>query len=221
MNVILGLILAFLVYLMANGLYKLMNRPKVVKINRDERPGTALLVIDMQEDFIRSEGKMALDAERRDAAISTINEATAKAHEAGIPIIEVSHVFTDPLVKTVVKLINKGRGNEGSEGLQRDRDLTFNANHHIWKHEGDSFSVPMLARFLDDHQIGHLLLTGQEATACVNATAKGALARSYDVTLLDDGILARKPEKWTALADKLVAQGATKMTNADYWDQAS
>ncbi len=208
MNVILGLILAFLVFLMANGLYKLLNRPRIRPIDQAERPNAALLVIDMQEDFTRSTGRFAHDEVMRDAVIAKINDLAASAHEKGIPVIEVSHVFTDPFEKLLMKMVAGGAGVEGSEGLKRDRDLVFEANFHVTKNEGDSLTAPMLRRFLDDHKIGHLYLTGQEATACVNSTGQGALKRNYKVTLLTDAILARKPEKWTALADGLVTKGA-------------
>lgn len=208
MNVILGLILASIVFLMANGLYKLLNRPKICSIDQSERPNSALLVIDMQEDFTRSTGRFAHDPDARDVVITEINQLAASAHEAGIPVIEVSHVFVDPIDKLLMKLVAGGAGVEGSDGLERDRDLTYHANFHVTKHQGDSLTAPMLQRFCEDHKIGHLYLTGQEATACVHATGQGALKRNYKVTLLDRAILARKPEKWTALADGLRAKGA-------------
>lgn len=219
MNILLGLILAFIVFLMANGLYKLLNRPKVIKIDKSARPNRALLVIDMQEDFTRADGRFAHEPEARDSAIAAINAASAKAHEAGIPVVEVSHAFVDPIEKFGIKLMNRGRGIEGSDGLGRDRDLTFHANQHIWKHEGDSFSAPMLVRFLDDHQIGHLFVAGQEANACIAATARGALAREFDLTLLEDGILARNSEKWERQKTALIEKGARLSNLSGFSDE--
>ena len=208
MNLILGLIVAAIVFAMADGLYGLMNRPEKTPIDRTERPGTALLVIDMQEDFTRSTGRFAHDPARRDAAIAAINEATATARAQGIPIIEVSHTFIGLFEKWTMTLFAGGMGTEGSQGLKRDRDLAFEANYHVLKHEGDSFTAPMLRRFLKDHAIGHLYLCGQDANACVKATAQGALARNYRVTLIDEGILARNPEKWAGARKALEAKGA-------------
>ena len=208
MNLILGLSLALLVFLMANGLYRILNRPRATPINKVERPNSALLVIDMQEDFTRAGGKMAHDPERRLIAFHQINTLANEAHQLGIPVVEISHAFTDPLEKAAIKLLAGGAGVEGSPGLKRDDALTYEANYHVWKHEADSFSAPMFTRFMDDHKIGHLIITGQDASACVNATAKAALKRHYDVTLIDDAILARNPSKWQGTKEKLIASGA-------------
>lgn len=208
MNLILGLTLSLIVFVLANLLYRVLNRPKVRPIDLAERPNAALLVIDMQEDFTRMTGKMAHDAEKRDRAIEHINQLANEARANGIPVIEISHAFTDPLEKIVVKLISGGAGIEGSPGLKRDEALTFEANYHVWKHEGDSFTAPMFERFLDDHKIGHLYLTGQDANACVNSTARGALKRRYAVTMLDAGILARNEGKWQKKRQLLIAAGA-------------
>lgn len=208
MNLILGLILAFIVFLMANGLYRIINRPKAKPIDKEARPNAALLVIDMQHDFTRAPGKLAHDPQARSTAFQRIEQLATDAHAAGIPIIEISHAFTDPLEKFVIKLIAGGAGIEGSLGLKRDDALTYEANYHVWKHEQDSFTSPMFIRYLDDHKIGHLYITGQDGTACVNATAKAALKRKYDVTLIEEAILARKQSKWQAMKDKLVAAGA-------------
>ncbi|PLW78401.1 cysteine hydrolase family protein [Cohaesibacter celericrescens] len=208
MNLILGFILACIVFVLANALYKLTNRPKIVPIQPEERPNAALLVIDMQEDFTRNAGEKGHDEQSLTASVKAINQLTEIAKGADIPIIEVSHAFIDPLEKIVIKLIAGGRGVEDSQGLVRDRDLIFKADHHIWKHEGDSFTSPMLSKILEEHNVGHLYLTGQEAAACVNATANGALKRNYNVTLLDDAILARDKSKWSGLREKLLLAGA-------------
>ena len=208
MEIILGIILALTVFLLANVLYKVTNRPKIVPINPGERTAEALVVIDMQEDFTRQTGKMAHDPDKLEIAIDRINELASKAHEMGMPVLEVSHSFVDPFEKFAIKLLAGGAGLEGSDGLKRDEALTFQANAQFRKHEGDSFTSEMFRRFLEEHKIGHLYLTGQDANACINATAKGALRRKYKVTLLDDAILARNETSWTGKRAKLIGNGA-------------
>nr|WP_321445228.1 cysteine hydrolase [uncultured Cohaesibacter sp.] len=210
MNLILGLTLALIVFLMANALYRITSRPRAKPIDKETRPNAALLVIDMQHDFTRAKGRMAHDAKRRSEAFRRINELAAEAHQLNIPVIEISHAFTDPVEKLVIRLIAGGAGVEGSLGLKRDDALTYHANHHIWKHEQDSFTSPMFNRYLDEHKIGHLYITGQDATACVNATAKAALKRHFEVTLIDEAILARNTAKWQTMKDKLIAAGAKR-----------
>lgn len=209
MNILMGLILALGAYFAADALLKYRNRPKLEPIDKDSRPNSALLVIDMQEDFTRAKGKLSYDQVRVSAANAKINQLAEAARKAHMPVVEISHVFSDPLVKFFVKCFAGGAGVEGSKGLGRDPELTFSADLQITKQEGDSFSVPTLTRFLDDQKVGHLYLAGQEATACVLETAKGALARKFEVTLLDDAILARKPNKWKMKREELVAHGAS------------
>ena len=208
MNIILGLILALITFLLANGLFKLMNRPTITPIKREDRPNAALLVIDMQEDFTRMTGKMAHDPEKREIAIKTIDTLAETAKSKAMPVVEISHSFTAPHEKIAIRLLAGGKGVEGSQGLRRDPDLTFEADAEIRKHELDSFSAPAFERFLDDNAIGQLIITGQDATACVNSTAKAALKRGYDVTLITDAILARDASKWSTMREQLLKQGA-------------
>ena len=213
MTLILGLALALIVFLMANGLYFFLNRPKVTVIDRQDRPNAALLVIDMQQDFTRASGRLAHNLEHLTIANHRINTLAAEAHQLGIPVVEISHAFTDPFEKAAIKLFANGAGVEGSPGLKRDDALTYMANYHVWKHHQDSFTAPMFTRFLEDHKIGHLFVTGQDATACVNATAKAALKRNFGVTLIEDAILARNGTKWQGMKEALLAAGATISAN--------
>ncbi|MCT4657347.1 MAG: cysteine hydrolase [Cohaesibacter sp.] len=219
MELILGAILAGIVFLMANGLFAVTNRPKITKIDLIERPGAALVVIDMQKDYTQAPPAMAHDSDKMAIAFTQINQAAKDAKTCGMAVIEVSHIVKAGWNSFKAKLFEKGAGISTSEGLGRDEALTFEADFHLIKHERDAFSNPELEIWLKDQQIGHLYITGQEAVWCVATTARSALARGYDVTLLEEAILNRFPEKWSEIKDKLKEDGARVLPAARFCEE--
>ncbi len=203
MELILGLVLAGIVFLMANGLFKLLNRPKITRIDSDQRPNAAMLVIDMQSDFTKTHDKNA-----KQKAFELIDNLAVEMQQAGTAVIEIQHVFIAPHEKLFMRLTAGGAGVEGSSGIGRDEALSFSADQLFIKHQMDSFSVPAFENYLEQHKIGHLYITGQEANACIQTTVNGALARGYDVTLVDEAILSSNQDKWQKNKENLLLQGA-------------
>ncbi|HAT86355.1 cysteine hydrolase family protein [Cohaesibacter gelatinilyticus] len=203
MDLILGLVLAGIVFLMANGLFKLLNRPKIIRIDPEQRPNTALLVIDMQTDFTKNHDKAS-----KHSAFELINSLAMEKQRTGVAVIEIRHVFVALHEKLFMRMTAGGAGVEGSPGIDRDDALSFQADQLFTKHQMDSFSVPAFESYLDQHKIGHLYITGQEANACIQATANGALARGYEITLVDEGILSADQHKWQKNRENLLLKGA-------------
>jgi biuret amidohydrolase len=172
------------------------------------RPGRALIVIDVQEDFTRNTGKHAFDAAQRDAVLKRISADIAAARAAGDPVVFVRNVFRDWPVVLAMKLTAGGMGTPGREGLRIDRALAVGDAPVFEKAVGDSFSNPDLEAWLAEHKIGYLSLTGLDACHCVQLTAKGALARGFRVAVAEAATLTSRPQKWPSLKADLIARGA-------------
>jgi len=203
--IVIGLgVLALLGY-MAFSIRKLSRPTRGSLIDRSARPATALVVIDVQEDFTRNTGKNAFDPAQRDEALACISREIEAARKDGHAVAFVSNVFRDWPVILAMKLAAGGIGTPGREGLKLDRTLDVGDDPQFEKSIGDTFSNPAFEAWLADNKIGRLVLVGLDACHCVQLTAKGALARGYAVEIRDPATLTATPEKWRLLKTELAA----------------
>ena len=141
-----------------------------------DRPNTALMVIDMQRGVVAD----AFEVER---VIDNINTLVERAREAQVPVIWVQH-SDDEL-------------SQGSDSWQYVDELQRAADEPlVHKQYGDSFEDTDLESILADRQVGHLVVTGAQTDACVRSTLHGALARGYDATLVTDAHTTEDMRQW-------------------------
>ncbi len=151
-----------------------------------DRPNTALLVIDVQNDVVAN-------VYQRDDVIAKISTLVDKARAEHVPVIWVQHA-DDGLV-------------EGSDGWQYVPELHREQSEPlVHKHYGDSFEDTVLESELAKRGVGRLVVTGAQTDACIRATLHGAFTRGYDATLVSD---AHSTEDFTDYglppADKVIA----------------
>ncbi|MCD9875605.1 cysteine hydrolase family protein [Streptomyces guryensis] len=161
-----------------------------------ERPHTALLVIDVQQGVVAS-------AHERDAVVATIAALVDKARAADVPVVWVQH--SDEGLK------------QGSDDWQYVSELPRrDAEPLVHKNHGDSFEGTDLEQVLAAAGVGHLVVTGAETDACIRSTIHGAFVRGYDVTLVADAHTTNDNSKWGApTPDQVIAH-----TNL-YWQYHS
>ena len=158
----------------------------------DNRPNTALLVIDVQNGVVEG-------AHQRDAVVSNVGSLVEKARREQVPVVWVQH-SDDGLQK-------------GSEDWGIVPELTpGEAEPHINKSYGDSFEDTNLETVLSGLGVGHLLVVGAETDACIRSTLHGALVRGYDATLVSDAHTTGDKSEWGAPPPDMVI----KHTNL-YW----
>ncbi len=131
-----------------------------------DRPNSALLVIDVQNDVVA-------EAYKRDSVVERIQSAVEKARAKGTPVIWVQH--SDDYLAV------------DSLGWQIVPELEPLPNEPIvQKLYGSSFEATNLEDLLEIGGVGHLFIAGAETNHCVRHTAHAALERGYDITLLSD-----------------------------------
>lgn len=135
-------------------------------INKSERGGSALIVIDVQVDVVK-------DAFKRNEKVANMATAVAKARTASIPVIWVRH------------------SDEGltmnSDGWQIVPELTpIDGEPIIEKKYRSTFVETNFEEVLASLQIGHLYICGAETNNCVRHTSMSALEYGYDITLIED-----------------------------------
>ena len=178
------------------------------KIDLSQRPNSALLIIDLQEDFTLATGKNAYEPAAVEKTISAINELVEIANKTGQSVISVRQIFKGWYINLLVSLFNKGRGCQKSPGLDLDARLNGDIDHDITKARADAFSAPELERVLERQKVGKLHIVGLDGNYCVQATIQAAINRGYDVSFTDAGILAVNPGFWQKTKARLAANGA-------------
>jgi nicotinamidase-related amidase len=161
-----------------------------------DRPNTALIVIDVQNDVVAN-------AHERDAVIANINTLIAKARAEEVPVIWVQHADDELVADT--------EGWKYVPELQR-----LDSEPLVHKNYGDSFEATTFEAELAQRGIGRLVVTGAQTDACIRSTLHGAIVRGYDALLVGDAHTTDDYSKYDLPpADKVIAH-----TN-NYWNWQS
>jgi nicotinamidase-related amidase len=150
----------------------------------ENRPNTALLVIDVQNGVVGG-------AHERDAVVANIGDLVERARRDGVPVVWVQH-SDDELAR-------------GSDDWQIVDELSpGDAEPLVEKRYGDSFEDTTLEDVLSGLGVGRLVVVGAETDACVRSTLHGAFARGYDATLVRDAHTTGDKTPWGAPPPEVV-----------------
>jgi len=173
---------------------------------------TAVLVIDVQAGLFRTE-PAAFEAE---AVIARINEVTAKARDAGEPVIFIQH---------------DGESNGDyvvpfTEGWKLHPDLVVRPGEPvIRKTTCDAFYGTSLESELRSRGITTLLLMGYATDFCVDTTLRNAVSKDFGIIVVADAHtttdnpvltadLVRQHHNW-AWANSITKRGVTVLRAAE------
>jgi nicotinamidase-related amidase len=150
-----------------------------------DRPETALLVIDVQNDVVAG-------AHNRDGVIANIASLVDNARASRVPVVWIQH-SSDELV-------------EGTEGWSYVAELTKQPTEPlVGKRYGDSFEDTDLEAVLAERAVGRVIVAGAQTDACIRSTLHGAFVRGYDVTLVADAHTTEDLSQWGApTPDKVI-----------------
>jgi nicotinamidase-related amidase len=166
-------------------------------------PRTALLIVDLQEDYTGPQPKKRYKDGDRIVAVS--NALLEQAQAKGTPVVYIKNVIDNPVLAAFAGGINA----PGSPGTEMDRRLRKVPGARTFtKNRPDAFSNPELDAFLRENHVDHVLLTGLDAAYCVNATARGGLNRGYKVTIILEGIATESGKNIEHLAQGWREAGA-------------
>lgn len=144
----------------------------------ENRPSTALLVIDVQRGVVEG-------AHERDLVVANIADLVERARRQEVPVIWVQHS-------------DEGMA-RGSEEWRIVPELApREAEPHVEKSYGDAFEDTTLEGVLADLGVGRLLVVGAQTDECVRSTLHGAFVRGYDVTLVSDAHTTEDLTAWGA-----------------------
>ncbi|PKA59059.1 hypothetical protein AXF42_Ash001152 [Apostasia shenzhenica] len=165
--------------------------------------GTAMLVIDMQNDFILPEGPMYVAGGK--AIVPAVIHAVSVARDRGIPVIWVVREH-DPFGRDVEvfrrNLYANGKGPtvEGSKGAELVEGLApIFGEYKLVKTRFSAFFNTNLNSLLQSTGINSLVIVGVQTPNCIRQTVFDAVASNYQpVTVIVDATAAATPVVHTA-----------------------
>ncbi len=144
----------------------------------ENRPNTALLVIDVQNGVVEG-------THERDTVVANVSGLVEKARRERVPVVWVQHA-DEQLAR-------------GSDDWRIVPELTpGNAEPLVEKNYGDSFEDTTLETVLAGLGVGRLVVVGAQTDECIRSTLHGAFVRGYDATLVSDAHTTEDQTAWGA-----------------------
>jgi nicotinamidase-related amidase len=143
-------------------------------------PDTALLVIDIQNDYFPGG---AMELEGADAAGAKASQALKSFRDKNLPVIHVRHLSVRPGATFFIP---------GTKGAEIHASVRPGAGETvIEKNFPNSFRNTALKDHLEKNHIKHLVVAGMMTHMCVDASVRQAADLGYTVTLLADACATR------------------------------
>ena len=144
----------------------------------ENRPNTALLVIDVQNGVIAG-------THQRDQVVANVATLVEQARQERVPVVWVQHA-SEHLA-------------QGSDEWQIVPELSpANGEPRVDKIWADSFEDTTLEAVLSGLSVGKLIVTGAQTDECIRSTLHGAIVRGYDATLVSDAHTTEDQSEWGA-----------------------
>ena len=152
----------------------------------------ALLVIDMQNDFI-NKGSMVYTP-MAESIVPNLKRLITTCRKAKIPVIYTAHVHKDPKIDGGMtaewwpELRDKKVLVAGSKGAEIYRAIAPRPNEKIiYKHRYSAFYNTDLEIILRGLEVTDLIISGLMTNICCESTTRDAFFRDFRVFFLADG----------------------------------
>lgn len=159
-----------------------------------EKERAALLVIDMQSDFVDEGAVMEVAMARH--RIPQMRQVVELCRSAGVPVVYTQHVLSDrfdisPLETAYQPRLKASGMREGSAGTEIVAELApMPGDVLIKKHRYDAFHNTQLETVLRNirgpGKVDTVIIIGTVTSICCESTARSAFMRDYKVALVSD-----------------------------------
>ena len=164
---------------------------------------TALLVIDMQNDFCHADGYASVQLQKDlspcRATVGPIVRTVEAARGAGVPVLWVRANYDDAYLAAPMRARNKLMGAtaaccaEGSWGAEFFEVEPAADEPVITKHRFNAFFETGLHERLQGMGVRSLVLTGVQTNVCIDSTLREAFSLGYFLTIPEDGVASHTP----------------------------
>jgi len=159
---------------------------------------TALVVIDLQNDFCADDGYTRRVTQRDvsacQAVVEPISRLTASAGRAGVLSVWIRADYDPRHLPAPILTKRKATGKDipycvaGSWGAEFYRIAPDSRDIVVTKHRHSAFSGTELDNLLRDRRIESLVIVGVQTHVCVESTLRDASARGYYVVVPRDAV---------------------------------
>ena len=166
---------------------------------------TALIVIDMQNDYLYEKRKPKFSYNTAEL-VSAVNGLIREYSEHGDKVIYIRHIIQNLPTNRLLF----GYSIAGTEGAELYGGLDIVSEHVFDKLLGDALTNKELCAFLKQNGIDTLHICGLDECGCVTSTALGAVKRGLKAEIIRRGTVSVFPEKKIAAAhEKLKKAGVS------------
>jgi len=173
-------------------------------------PGKALLILDIQKDFVADNAAFPVDLKQLPALLQNINQLTTWAQKNKVDVIYIQTTFAKS--SWILNYFRNYAAIDGNVGTEFDPRMNMVSSNIFTKDSGNAFANPKLNLYLKQHKIGHLYISGVFADQCVLASAKGARALNFEVSVVIDAIAAKSDEDVDDAISKYIDLGFETVT---------
>ena len=166
---------------------------------------TALIVIDMQNDYLYEKRKkiFAYDTEQ---LVSSVNELIHRYKDNGSDVIYIRHLIQNLPTNRLLF----GYSIAGTEGAELYGGLDIVSEYCFDKYFGDALSNKKLVELVKEKGYDVLHLCGLDECGCVTSTALGAKKRGVKAEIIRSGTATVFPEKRVNKAHKKLNEAGIK-----------
>jgi len=145
----------------------------------------ALLVIDVQEDFLgENRNKKKFNYANPELLIKNINKAIEKYEKEGYEIIYVANIIPKLSIKRLLfNFVIKG-----TDGAKLVKGLNIISENYFEKTVPNAFSNHKLCQLLQEKNIDKVVLCGIDEVGCVGETAKDAVRLDFKVSIIKNAV---------------------------------
>jgi len=170
---------------------------------------TAVIVVDMQNDFVRVGA--ALEVVESRATLGAHQRLLGAARRLGLPVVYTKFIAgpdrtlvwdVDPMIADPIRFAWKGHMRYYPD-IDAERDVTdivdeiypATGDHIVEKFGFDAFYNTNLEDFLRANHVEHLIITGTVTNICVDSTGRGAFHRQFRSVFVSDAVSSPDPEQ--------------------------
>jgi len=162
----------------------------------------ALLVIDMQEDYVGENRNKKIFKYDTQELLKNVNLKINEYKDNNI-VIYITNIFKNTLFnRTIFRYgIETTKGCQIVEGLDKISEFDFT------KSKGDAFTNSSLISFLKENDINELELVGVDGGGCVGLTAQGGAKLGYKISIINNCVGTVMKNRAEKLKPVLIQRG--------------
>jgi nicotinamidase-related amidase len=178
-----------------------------------DNPTTALVLLDLQKDFLAPDGKLPVAPHQVEPVLLAAEKLVEVAPDSAWEVVYVVNEFDRG--DWPANSFRNHAAIRGEPGAAKDPRVPVVDVPTFAKSAPDGFSNSEFDAYLRSRSVNHLIIVGVFADGCVKHTARGALNRRYQVTVVRDGVADDSDESVADALATLESEGVRVQTSSD------